>query len=271
MCRIVLRLLLCLQTLISGQLVCAGDTWLRKLGNQRTQASWCSRKWDRNKTAEGRVTTDQSRFIPIETRVVAYQIGGTPFVFGHFVRSRWNPASGKLMHCIRRDDGLTPQTYGNAKKDASGDAGNSDQRSWRERSLDSATQTATLRDGVKGGEESTSDVPRRGSEGESGNPEGTQDGVALHSARRHSCIRRNRYGALTLEHILQLPPNLLFSLFRGHDALVGACLLAVFEHGPRGEMIRSGFEDGLEPFLYLGIFCEISERNAFRILHDFRE
>lgn len=61
MCRIVLRLLLCLQTLISGQLVCAGDTWLRKLGNQRTQASWCSRKWDRNKTTEGRVTTDEQR------------------------------------------------------------------------------------------------------------------------------------------------------------------------------------------------------------------
>ena len=59
MCRIVLRLLLCLQTLISGQLACAGDTWLRKLRNQRTQASWCSRKWDRNKTAEGRVTPDE--------------------------------------------------------------------------------------------------------------------------------------------------------------------------------------------------------------------
>ena len=33
---------------------------------------------------------------------------------------------------------LTPQTYGNAKLDASGDAGPSDQRGWRERARDSA-------------------------------------------------------------------------------------------------------------------------------------
>ena len=46
----------------------------------------------------------------------------------------------------------TSQAFGYSKTDASGDAGPSDQRGWRERARNSLTPRANLRDGLKGGE-----------------------------------------------------------------------------------------------------------------------
>ncbi len=51
---------------------------------------------------------DPKSIPPVGARVVAYQADGTPYVSGKLVRSSVHPASGTLMHYIRRDDGLDP-------------------------------------------------------------------------------------------------------------------------------------------------------------------